>query len=198
MANRFSAFVKTFKPSDNLSKPDKDTLEQVRNILPQEIIEFWNEFGFGNYAYGLIKIINPLDYMDSLYEWLGRKDISKLPVAVTGFGNIFYYRKLSDNNEDISLLDIHYGKIDVCVYSLNEFFNSFIIDKGIIKEVLKKELFEKALKKKGNLTKDEIYYFVPALMTGGGEEIKYIDKGIGTVHQSFLFQMGTWEHRRIY
>ena len=190
MANKFELFVETFKPSSGLVKPDKKTIKQVEKILPVEIIEFWHEFGFGNYADGLIKIINPLDYIDSLYEWLGRKDKSKLPVATTGFGDIFYYLKLADGEEDISFLNIHYRKIDVCVYNLNEFFNSYIVDEGIINEMLKKELFDEALKKKGDLNYDEIYYFVPALIMGGGEDIKYIDKGIGTVHQSILFQMG--------
>jgi hypothetical protein len=128
--------------------------------------------------------------MDSLYEWLGRKDTSKLPLAVTGFGDIFYYRKLAGDAEDISFLDIHYRKVDVCVWSLREFFNSFIFQDDIIDDFLKRKLFEKALKKKGKLNYDEIYYFVPALMIGGSEDIKYIDKGIGTVHQSFLFQLG--------
>jgi hypothetical protein len=183
-------FVKTFFPSKYLIKPDNNIIQQFETILPKELIEFWKEFGFGNYGDGLIKIINPLEYMDLLHEWLGRKDASKLPILVTGFGDIFYYRKLTENNEDISFLDIHYRKIDVCAWSLSEFFNSYIVDKGIIKELLKEKLFKKAIKKKGGIEYNEIYYFVPALIIGGGEDIKYIDKGIGTVHQSLLFQMG--------
>jgi hypothetical protein len=186
----FGTFVKTFVPSKDLIKPDNNIIQQFATILPKELIEFWKEFGFGNYGDGLIKIINPLEYMDSLYEWLGRKDASKLPILVTGFGDIFYYRKLAENKEDINLLDIHYRKIDVCVYSLSEFFNSFIVDKGIIKELLKEKLFKNAQKKKGGIEYNEIYYFTPALIMGGGEDIKYIDKGIGTVHQFLLFQMG--------
>jgi hypothetical protein len=186
----FDTFVKIFAPSKDLIKPDNNIIQQFETILPKELIEFWINFGFGNYGGGLLKIINPLEYMDSLYEWLGRKDMSKLPIIVTGFGNIFYYRKLDENSEDISFLDIHYRKIDVCVYSLSEFFNSFVVDKGIRKELLKVKLFEKSQKKKGGIEYNEIYYFVPALIMGGGEDIKYIDKGIGTVHQSLLFQMG--------
>jgi hypothetical protein len=186
----FDIFVKTFIPSNDLIKPDNNIIQQFETILPKELIEFWKQFGFGNYGNGLIKIINPLEYMDSLYEWLGRKDPSKLPILITGFGDIFYYRKLDENEEDISFLDIHYRKIDVCVYSLSKFFNSYIVDKDIIKELLKRKLFEKAQKKKGDIKHNEIYYFVPALIMGGGEDIKYIDKGIGTVHQSLLFQIG--------
>ncbi len=190
MSNQYELFIKTFKPSEDLIKPKNATIKQFEKILPKKLIEFWKEYGFGNYADGLIKVINPADYADSLYEWLGGEDESKLPIAMTAFGDIFYYRKLTDTDEDVSFLDIHHRQIDVCIWSLNDFFNSFIVDKDAIEEYLKKKLFERASKEKGSINYDEIYYFIPALAIGGSEDIKHIDKGIATVHQSLLFQMG--------
>ena len=62
------------------------------------------------------------------------------------FGDIFHYRRLKDNN-DISILDIHYRKIAVCSYSYQEFFEEYIVDKKVIKNVLRVDLYKKAVKK---------------------------------------------------
>jgi hypothetical protein len=186
----FKNFISVFSPPGDTIKPTDQTISQFKKILPKELLDFWQEFGFGNYADGLIKVINPEEYNDSLYEWLGKKDISRVPILVTAFGDIFFYRKLSADAEDVSFLDIHYRKIDVCVWSLIDFFEAYIVDKDIIKDLLREKLFKKAVSKNGNITFDEIYYFVPALIMGGKEDIKNIDKGNGIIHQSLLFQMG--------
>ena len=54
-----------------------------------------------------------------------------------------------------------------------------------------KELFEEAKKSKGILKKEEIYFFAPALIAGGAEELKYVDKGDAAIHHEILFQWGT-------
>jgi hypothetical protein len=43
---------------------------------------------------------------------------------------------------------------------------------------------------KGNLKPNDIYFFVPALISGGKESVESIDKGDANVHQSILFQLG--------
>ena len=108
-----------------------------------------------------------------------------------GFGDIFYYRKLEDDRNDISVLDIHYRKIIVCGYSYQEFFKKYIINKKVIKNVLRDSLYKKAIKKLGKLNDKDIFFFVPALILGGKGDIKYIDKGNGIIQQRILFEMGT-------
>ena len=191
MDNCMKKFIKKFNPSKSLQKPDEETLNFYREILPNEIIELWEEYGFGEYGNGLIKIVNPKDYMNSLYMWLGQIDYTKIPIIVTAFGDIFYYRKLEDDRNDISVLDIHYRKIIVCSYSYQEFFKKYIIDKKVIKNVLRDSLYKKAIKKLGKLNDKDIFFFVPALILGGKEDIKYIDKGNGIIQQQILFELGS-------
>ncbi len=191
MDNCMKKFIKKFKPSKNLQKPDEETLSFYKKILPKEIIELWEEYGFGEYGDGLIKIINPKDYINNLYMWLGQIDYTKIPIIVTAFGDIFYYRKLEDDRNDISVLDIHYRKIIVCSYSYQEFFKKYIIDKKVIKNVLRDSLYKKAIKKLGKLNDKDIFFFVPALILGGKEDIKYIDKGNGIIQQQILFELGS-------
>jgi len=187
----FKAFVERFPPSGNLLKPSDKTIKAYEKILPGELIVFWKEYGFGNYSNGLIKVIDPSEYSGSLYEWLGKKDDTRVPILVTAFGDIFFYRKLSAEDEDVSFLNIHYRKIDVCEWDLADFFEDYIVDEDNIRKVLREELFKEAAKEKGKITFEEIYFFVPALSVGGGENIKYIDKGNGKVQQSLLFKLGS-------
>ena len=51
-------------------------------------------------------------------------------------------------------------------------------------------VFDEAKAKFGVLPLNEIYFFAPALVTGGAEEIKYVNKGDAAVHQSILFDWG--------
>ena len=191
MDNCMKKFIKKFKPSKNLQKPDEETLSFYKKILPKEIIELWEEYGFGKYGDGLIKIVNPKDYINNLYMWLGQIDYTKIPIIVTAFGDIFYYRKLEDDRDDISVLDIHYRKIIVCSYSEQEFFKKYNIDKKVLKNVLRDSLYKKAIKKLGKLNDKDIFFFVPALILGGKEDIKYIDKGNGIIQQQILFELGS-------
>lgn len=42
----FSEFTSLFKPAEDLIKPTEEELKQFENILPNELLEFWKEYGF--------------------------------------------------------------------------------------------------------------------------------------------------------
>jgi len=182
-------FIEIYKPDDNLKKTDSEILEFGNKMLPEEIIYLWEQYGFGNYGNGIIKVIDPRDYMNSLYTWLGTKDFNKIPIMMTAFGDIFYYRKLEDNENDILLLNIHYRDIEVCTYSYQEFFKEYIIDNEIKKHILREDLYNAAVNILGNLKYNEIFFFVPALVLGGREDIKYVKKGNANIHHQLLLQI---------
>ena len=183
-------FVKAYTPGKELTKPDETLLEFAKQMLPPEIVYLWNEYGFGDYGDGLIKVVDPRDYMDSLYSWLGNQDFHKIPIMVSAFGDIFYYRNLENGENDVSLLDIHYRRIDVCTYSYEEFFENYISYPEIKEKVLRKSLFNQATGKLGSLKHNEIFFFVPALVLGGGEDIKHVSKGDAYTHQHLLLELG--------
>ena len=183
-------FVKAYAPGKELGKPDETLLEFAKQMLPPEIVYLWTEYGFGDYGDGLIKVVDPRDYMDSLYSWLGSQDFHKIPIMVSAFGDIFYYRKLENDENDVSLLDIHYRRIDVCAYSYEEFFEKYISNTEIKERVLRKNLFDQAVEKLGSLKYNEAFFFVPALVLGGGEDIKYVSKGDAYTHQHLLLELG--------
>ncbi len=183
-------FVKEYIPGDNLIKPDEEILKFGKEMLPPEILYLWENYGFGEYANGLLKVVDPRDYMNSLYTWLGGVDYNKIPIIVSAFGDIFYYRKLEDNENDVSLLDIHYRKVNVCAWSYQFFFKNYIIDKNVRKNILREDLYNESVNKIGNLKYNEIFFFAPALITGGIEKGEYVKKGDAKIHHQVLFQIG--------
>ena len=184
-------FIKEFPPgAAELQKPDRELLNFAEQMLPKEIVELWQEYGFGDYGDGLIKVVDPRDYMHSLYTWLGAQDFHKIPIMVSAFGDIFYYRKLAEGENDVCMLNIHYRKIEVCAYSYDDFFEGYIIDPEIKEQVLRKSLFDQAAAQLGSLKHNEVFFFVPALVLGGGEDIKYVKKGDAFTHQHLLFDLG--------
>ena len=107
--NVFDLFVNKYPPGNDLRKPTAETLEQFQGKLPAELLDFWQEYGFGNYGGGLLKIIDPTDYMDTLTLWLGEQE-DCFPILMTGFGTLFIYRKRSETADDMCLFDIHYRR----------------------------------------------------------------------------------------
>lgn len=185
----FDDFLSKYPPAGTLRKPSAEVVKRFRDILPGELLDFWQAYGFGNYGGGLLKVVDPTDYMDSLHTWLGGKNPTRLPILITAFGNIFYYRKLSETEDDVCMLDIHYRKTITCTYSFQEFFKGFITNHETEVRLLYKELFGQAVKVNGIPEEKEIFYFVPALAYGGSETADRIQKGDAVTHQYLLFEM---------
>lgn len=180
-------FLHMFNPGNNLIKPDKELIEQFESLLPIEIINLWKNYGFGEYGDGIIRIINPKDYMEILYKWLGKIDYTRIPIIIDAFGDIFYYRSLENGANDISVIDVHYGEIKVCTYSYQEFFESFIIDNDLSDIYLRRSLYKESIDKFGKLSMNEIFWFVPAIKTLGYEHIDFIMKDKCINCENYLF-----------
>ena len=183
-----NTFLEQYKPDEKLKKPDEKILEFGKKSLPKEVIKLWTDYGFGNYGNGMIKIVDPRDYMGSFYKWIGKEDFNKIPIAITAFGDIFFYDR---TNGTISFLDIHYRQIGLCTDTWQEFFDKFLANEENRLSVLREKLFNEALKKIGKLADNEIYMFVPALVIGGTETAENLEKGDASTHQHLLFDLGT-------
>ena len=182
-------FVNKYPPGNDLRKPTAETLAQFQGKLPADLLDFWQKYGFGNYGGGLLKIIDPRDYIDTLTLWLGEQK-NCFPILMTGFGTLFIYRKLSETADDMCLLDIHYRRSGSFSTSFSDFFTRILPDENFAEQFLRVDLFQEASAKHGGLAENEIFFFAPALAFGGAESIQYIEKGNAVVHQHLLFEMG--------
>ncbi len=187
--NAFDLFVSKYPPGNDLRKPTIEMLEQFQGKLPAELLDFWQKYGFGNYGGGLLKIIDPTDYMDTLTLWLGEQE-DCFPILMTGFGTLFIYRRLSETADDMCLLDIHYRRSGSFSAGFSDFFERILPAENFAEQFLRVDLFQEASAKHGGLAENEIFFFAPALAFGGAESIQYIEKGNAVVHQHLLFEMG--------
>ncbi|MDY8138104.1 T6SS immunity protein Tdi1 domain-containing protein [Aquimarina sp. 2201CG5-10] len=181
-------FLGQYVPT-NCIKASPETIEKYKNKVPDALIKLWKSNGFGKYNNGLIEIINPDDFNKTLWTWLGKEVANYVPIAINGFGDLFYYRKLTESDEDVCVIEPHYRDITTCAWSLDLFFNDYLCHKTTIEHLLREDLFYEAIGKYGELYKNEIFYFAPALGIGGSEELKNIKKGNAQIHLDILFQL---------
>ena len=185
----FDLFVSKYPPDYNLRKPTAKLLSQFQGKVPAELLDFWQEYGFGNYGGGLLKLVNPMDYTDTLTLWLGEQE-GCLPILMTGFGTLFIYRRLSETADDMCLLDIHYRRSGSFSASFSDFFERILPSEQFAEQFLRTELFREASAKYGRLAEHEIFFFSPALALGGAESLPHVEKGDAVVHQHLLFELG--------
>lgn len=133
-------------------------------------------------------MVNPKDIESTLSTWLGRKKDNYVPFAISGFGELFYYRKLTETDEDVCMIDIQHRNIEVVEWNLESFFEEVLSHKKSREEWLRESLFKKAVAKYGTLNTNEIFTIAPMLALGGSLETKNLKKGNVQVYQSIVFQ----------
>ena len=65
----------------------QELLQRYKTILPDELIEIWEDNGLARLLGGYLKVVNPEDYQELLKETYYRGNIS-VPILVTAFGDI--------------------------------------------------------------------------------------------------------------
>lgn len=189
---KLQTFINKFPADQQGNKVSNEIIKMYQDFLPDALLELWCEHGFGFYGNGLIQIIDPERYQDVLWSWLMKDepDMTRLPIAISAFGVVFYYRLLSeDGDEDISFMDPHNSDIGVTVWSLNDFFNEWLCDDEIIEQFLEKSALSQAQEKYGKLADNQMYCYLPALRLGGRASDLNLDKGDAPTHLDFLYQL---------
>ena len=189
---QLQTFIDKFSVDQAGNTVSPETVKKYQAYLPEALLELWQNHGFGFYGNGLLQIINPELYQDVLWSWLmkDQPDMTRLPIAISAFGLVFYYRLLSDDgDEDVSFIDPHNSDIGVTAWSLTDFFNDWICDDEIIEQFLEKSSLAKAQTQYGKLTDNQMYCYLPALRLGGRASDLNLDKGDAATHLDFLYQL---------
>lgn len=189
---QLQTFIDKFPVDQVGNTVSPETVKKYQAYLPEALLELWQNHGFGFYGNGLLQIINPELYQDVLWSWLmkDQPDMTRLPIAISAFGLVFYYHLLSDDgDEDISFIDPHNSDIGVTAWSLTDFFNDWICDDEIIEQFLEKSALAKAQTQYGKLTDNQMYCYLPALRLGGRASDLNLDKGDAATHLDFLYQL---------
>ena len=189
---QLQTFIDKFSVDQAGNTVSFETVKKYQAYLPEALLELWQNHGFGFYGNGLLQIINPELYQDVLWSWLmkDQPDMTRLPIAISAFGLVFYYRLLSeDGDEDISFIDPHNSDIGVTAWSLTDFFNDWICGDEIIEQFLEKSALAKAQTQYDKLSDNQMYCYLPALRLGGRASDLNLDKGDAATHVDFLYQL---------
>lgn len=189
---QLQTFINKFSVDQAGNTVSPETVKKYQAYLPEALLELWQNHGFGFYGNGLLQIINPELYQDELWSWLmkDQPDMTRLPIAISAFGLVFYYRLLSeDGDEDVSFIDPHNSDIVVTAWSLTDFFNDWICGDEIIEQFLEKSALAKAQTQYDKLSDNQMYCYLPALRLGGRASDLNLDKGDAATHLDFLYQL---------
>lgn len=182
-------FKNHYKPALSCVKASEDLVKEYEGKVPNSLIELWKTTGLGKYNDGVIEFINPKDFEPNLWAWLGKEVTNYVPFAITGFGELLYYRKLTETDEDVCMIDIQYRKIETLVWSMESFFEDFLTNEDDRNNWLREELFKQGIAMNGNLQNHEVFTIVPALALGGAAELEFLQKGNAQVYQDIVLQM---------
>tara|TARA_R100000656_G_scaffold124645_1_gene103381 strand:- start:202 stop:864 length:663 start_codon:yes stop_codon:yes gene_type:complete len=178
-----------FSPPFNSIPVDEDTLNLYQNRLPDRLLGYWKYYGFSGFGEGLFWMVNPKEYQDILDKWIKQTHLWEREkfyvIARTAFGELYV---LGDNSNSYAIINPHLNNIipnDSNHSTLNKvdfeknagsffmFMNKETLD---FEDIRGNGLFQRCLKKYGQLANDEMYTFSPALALGGSADIKNIKK----------------------
>ncbi|CAM3829935.1 GAD-like domain-containing protein [Pseudoalteromonas maricaloris] len=196
-----------FGPAIEAIQPTDEQLQYYQGILPNNLLEYWKEYGFCGWGSGRLWMVNPRDYQDILTEWLRGTKFEKMQndgidsfhvIALDAFGEIYVWGKNSGNSISItSSYGMIFPTFDNEKYvsrgetrSLDLFFSIKTTSEIDLDDINDQPLFERAVEKLGPLENGEIYGFAPALALGGEPKLENLQKVKATEHLAFLADLG--------
>lgn len=186
----FDGFIEDFGEPEACQEADEKVIEAYKHKLPSKLIYYWRELGWCSYGEGLLWMVNPAEYEEILEERLkgtkfeGRKDLSVF--ARSAFGVLYVWASAKGK-----LMDIDPNQNTINAYSDTD-KDMLSHDKENFKmqcfwggkwpkhmELMDKNwnpLFEKTLKKLGQLKADEMYGWKHHIAIGGERSLENLDK----------------------
>jgi hypothetical protein len=161
------------------STVNEDIIGKYTNVLPHALINVWKEYGFGSFAKGFMKTINPDDYQELVNETY-MKESSPIPVFATGLGDIIVWDEGATVNETYNYFDmIYYRKGSTSplrpVKNLDndKFFTHDLTNPNSYKNEFFWGPYMEALQVHGTIPAyDECYGYVPLLGMGGSRNVQ--------------------------
>lgn len=182
-------FKNQYKIQNNPTPVSEEILKEYKDKVPKALLDLWKQNGFGKYNDGIIELVNPKNFESVLWTWLGREVDNYVPFAITAFGELLYYRKLTETDEDVCIIDIQLRNIETLEWDLEVFFDEMLTDEKDVKGWLREELLHQAIVELGPLAQEEIFTVAPVVVLGGKMELEYLKKGNAQVYQDLIFQM---------
>lgn len=194
MDEDFAGFLKKFGSPIEKHHVPPSSIQRYRGILPDKLLEYWEEYGWCGYADGLFWTVNPQEYEPVLEAWIGETPFMEQDayhiIARGAFGKLYLWGEKTGHSLTISAPGSY------CVprfskslntdmnFKMQLFFGGMSRDGGNFDG-----MFEAAYRKLGLLKDDEMYGFFPALALGGPASIDHLQKVKAVGHLVLLAQL---------
>ena len=154
-----------------------EIIEKYKGQVPDEIIEIWKNYGLGSFMNGYMKVINPDDYKELVEETYFRGKES-IPLFTTAFADVITWQE----NEYIGIVLYRLEDFEIMASGMDFFFSDIYTEKNFTDKYFDLNLYEKAVKRYGELEYNQSFCFVPLLGLGGKKSIDNLDKGDTLTH----------------
>ncbi|MEB2844666.1 hypothetical protein GAO09_28325 [Rhizobiales bacterium RZME27] len=170
-------FTRKHPPSRQVTPAPAERIESYRDILPASLLELWQRKGFGFYGNRQLALIDPSIWQPVLDRWIISPPGAavRVPIAMTPFGILLYYRRLTDTEEDVAYFDPVSKETDVLTWKLDDFFNGFLCDTRALESLIPAATEKIAREENGLLATGEAYEINQMLLTMQMLQIKKVD-----------------------
>ena len=178
-----------------------DSFEKERNaehelcikyssILPQDLVNVWQKYGFGSLMDGYLRIINPDEYKPLLDDSYGLSSTA-IPIFVTAFADIVTWEK----GRYIRIIKYKDGTFEGIAAGFNYFWGD-LADGAFDASVFEIKQYKEAVRKWGLLQFDECFGYTPLLGLGGSRKVDNLRKVKIKEHIDLITQsvgkVGAW------
>lgn len=156
---QLDAFIKAHPPHPGNVPPSCAVLQRYKSLLPSALLELWRIHGLGYYGESMLGVLNPDLWQASMNQWILNADdgTPRIPILITPFGTLLYYRSRPDEGETICALDIFERNVFDLGWDFLECFNKDFTDPDWLEDLVPVEAFERAKKRAGMLDRGQVY-----------------------------------------
>ena len=168
MDNRINYnFLKDFKLHGEVNQ---ECIERYEQQLPGELIYIWRNYGFGTFMNGYLRIINPDDYLDLLKNSYFNAEAA-IPIMTTAFGDIITW----EEQQYVGIVEYRHGISDIIIRGFDVFM-ILLNDDQAKKMIFTLDMYDNALKERGEIEFNECFGYVPLLALGGKKSVNNLKK----------------------
>ena len=182
-----TAFFARFPAYTITEKPTSDFIARYRDQVPPELLAIWEQFGFGTFCEGYLKVVNPEDYADLLADTYQLISTSSSTVALvlfaTAMGDLLIWER-----GYLVRVSYRYYKTETLSKGLDFFFDD-LADNWTLPNELHWEPYPAARERLGEPAFDECFGYVPLLALGGPETVEHLQKVKLREHISLISQV---------
>ena len=195
----FECFIETMGEATSREKVPTATIDAYRGVLPDALLDIWENEGWCGYAKGLLWTVNPSDFDGLLQMWLRGTPFEKADryhiFARTAFGTLYAWGERYNRRVTIDCAYAHivarHDRITTPVENPNRMLLGFFgmserEDYDMETESEGEWLFDQAVKKLGRLSSGQVYGFEPALAAGGRAQLSNLRRLRMDVHLAIL------------